>query len=348
MKSNIIDLHNAFLKQDFSYVNDAHKKETENQYRQNITVKTLNDISNLDGDKSSLLYGVPYTLKDLYSTKGIRTTGGSKILEQYLPPFNSQVYELLTKNGGILISKSNLDEFGMGGSGLYGPYGDIINPYDSNYIVGGSSGGSAVQVATNIVPFSVVTDTADSARSPASYLGIVGFKPSYGAISRYGVIPYAPSLDTVGILANYVADISIVNHILAAHDERDFTSQKNITTCELPKTIDNIKISVIKGIEEFLPQQIKDIYLDNINSLSKKYEITYVDFSLELIETISPIYMIISYAEAASTFSNYTGITFGKTIQEKNFQNSAKAFRSANFSNMVKRKLIIGNKFLND
>jgi aspartyl-tRNA(Asn)/glutamyl-tRNA(Gln) amidotransferase subunit A len=344
MKSNILDLHNKIINGQNDIVQQALSIEKQNKYNQNIIVNENIQIPN-EIDKNNLLSCIPYSLKALYSTKDLQTTGGSKIIEDYLPPFDSKVYEILKQNNAILISKSNQDELGMGGTGRSSAYGNIINPYDNNYIVGGSSGGSAVQVAMNILPFSIVTDTADSARSPASYLGICGFKPTYGAISRYGVVPYAPSLDTVGILAQYVADINIVASYLFQFDKNDYTSQK-VKINQLPKKYENIKINAIKDIEMYLADDVKQIYLNSIDKLSKQYEIQYIEFPTKYLELISSVYLVISYCEAASIFSNYTGLTFGNAVIENGYEQSIKAFRQNNFSSMIKRKIVIGNTFL--
>jgi aspartyl-tRNA(Asn)/glutamyl-tRNA(Gln) amidotransferase subunit A len=248
----------------------------------NSSVTTILNLNSKPNPKS-LLNNIPYSLKDMISTKDIQTTGGSKILENYVPTFNATIYDKLIDGGAILISKTNCDELGMGGTGLTSGYGKVVNPFDKNRIVGGSSSGSAVQVALDIVPFSVGTDTADSIRTPASYMGLVGFKPSYGIISRYGVIPYAPSLDTVGVLAKTIADIAIVLQTISGYDEKDGTSQKinnKFYDCLKPKS--KIKFTLIKDIDQYLNKEVKDIYLDYVKKISEKYEIIYKTIDLRL------------------------------------------------------------------
>ncbi len=175
-------------------------------------------------NKQSKLNGVIYSLKDNIATKGHTTTGASKFLENYVPEYDATVKTLLDQAGAICVSKDNLDEFGLGGTGLFSGYGIVHNPFDEKRISGGSSSGSACLVSQGIVPFSICTDTGDSIRKPASFQGIVGFKPTYGAISRYGVYPYAPSLDHVGILAQTVEDIATVFSVIAKYDDNDMTS----------------------------------------------------------------------------------------------------------------------------
>lgn len=180
-----------------------------------ITEKEIND---------NLLAAIPFVMKDNIATINFLTTGSSKILANFIPNYDSTVNMLLTNNKAINIAKSALDELGMGGDGLYAATGHVLNPWNLKHITGGSSSGSAALVAAGIVPFALGTDTGDSIRKPAAYCGIVGFKPTYGLISRNGVFPYAPSLDTVGIFTNHVEDIAIVLDSIALFDEQDFTS----------------------------------------------------------------------------------------------------------------------------
>ena len=163
---------------------------------------------------SSILNGIPYALKDNFSTKGILTTGSSNILKNYVPVFDSTVYKKLKNAGAVLVGKTVLDELAMGGSGLTGHTGIVKNPWDTTRIAGGSSAGSATSVAKGIVPFSIGSDTGDSVRKPASYCGVVGFKPTYGRISRFGLFPFASSLDHVGIFARNVFDTALVTDVL--------------------------------------------------------------------------------------------------------------------------------------
>ncbi|GMO15372.1 MAG: amidase family protein [Mycoplasmoidaceae bacterium] len=308
--------------------------------------KAINDAKNINiaNSKNNLLSGIPYTLKDLFCTNGIHTTAGSKILENYNPMFDSTIYSKLNAANSIMLAKSNLDEFGMGGSGLLSAYKPIINPFNQKNIVGGSTSGGAVQVALDIVPFTIGTDTADSVRSVATYMGIIGFKPTYGVFSRHGVISYAPSLDTVGIMAKYVKDVAIVASVICGKDEKDITSTDYIFSHDL-KSLNKINIAIIDGIEKYLPAQEKKIYLSNIDTISKKFNVIKRKFDIKYIELINPTYMILSYAEASSTFSNYSSIPFGEGDKALSYDKRVSSFRSKKFSNNVKKKLFMGALF---
>lgn len=174
------------------------------------------------------LSGIPFIAKDNFTTKGIKTTASSKILANFVPCYSATVIQDLEKAGAVLAGKSALDELGMGGHGLYAATGPVLNPWDPTRIPGGSSSGSASLVAAGVVPFALGSDTGDSIRKPAAYCGIVGYKPTYGLISRYGVIPYAPSLDTVGYFTRSVEDSVFLARLLSRHDPLDFTSATTV------------------------------------------------------------------------------------------------------------------------
>lgn len=181
-------------------------------------------IAQFQFEPNNYLSGSWYSLKDNIVTSTEITTGGSQFLANYTSPFDATVYTDLIQIGAINLAKANLDEFGLGGTGLSSAYGPVYNPWNSEHAIGGSSSGSAYLVATDLVHFAIATDTGDSIRCPASHVGIVGFKPSYGAISRYGVFPFCPSLDTVGIMARYVTDVGLVFQHLDHQDAKDSTT----------------------------------------------------------------------------------------------------------------------------
>ncbi len=294
--------------------------------------------------KGDYLFGIPYSLKDNISTKGIITTGGSLFLENYVPPFNAYVAELLCNQNAILLAKANLDEFGLGGTGTFSAFGDVINPLDKNLITGGSSSGSAVMVQQGVVPFSLGTDTGDSIRKPANYLGIVGFKPSYGLISRYGVFPYSPSLDHVGMLTNDVTDIAILMDYLVKVDYRDFTSVTNeVKYYEQLKTTKNHKVAIIKNLFKYMSPEVK-VEFDKVVEVLKQagFKFTEIEFNEKLLQAIDPLYKIISYAEAASCYANLTGIPFGAKAEGKTYLDVAHQSRTDYFGKQLKRRFIIG------
>ena len=202
--------------------NESVSKAHKYQDKFNSFVTILDNFEHTDSN--SILNGIPYALKDNFSTKGILTTGSSNILKDYVPVYDSTAYKKLKDAGAVLVGKTVLDELAMGGTGTTGHTGIVRNPWDETRQIGGSSAGSAAAVALGIVPFAIGSDTGDSIRKPACFGGIVGFKPTYGRISRYGLFPFASSLDHVGCFTRCVKDAAIVTDILKGKDERDMTS----------------------------------------------------------------------------------------------------------------------------
>ncbi len=296
-------------------------------------------------NSKSPLNGIVYSLKDNIATKGHTTTGASKFLENYIPEYNATVKTLLDAAGAICVSKDNLDEFGLGGTGLFSGYGLVHNPFDEKRISGGSSSGSACMVSQGIVPFAIATDTGDSIRKPASFQGIVGFKPTYGAISRFGVYPYAPSLDHVGILANTVEDVAQVFSIVAKEDDNDMTSidlssdyLKNL------KPNKSAKLVVLKdAVDNMQPEEQKAFktYLENLNKLG--FKISYEEFGVKLLKLIDSIYKSISYGEASTSWANLTGVLFGQNKGGNNYNEIIMNNRTEYFGRQLKRRFVIGS-----
>ena len=221
-------------------------------------------------ESNSLINGIPYALKDNFSTKGILSTSSSNILKDYVPVYDATVYKKLKEAGAVLVGKTVLDELAMGGTGTTGHTGIVKNPWDKERQIGGSSAGSASSVALGIVPFSIGSDTGDSIRKPASFGGIVGFKPTYGRISRYGLFAFASSLDHVGCFTRCVRDAAIVTDILKGKDERDMTSLPNENikyTDMLENEIKGKKLFYIKEITDL--DMYKDAGEETLNVLSK-------------------------------------------------------------------------------
>ncbi len=296
-------------------------------------------------NSNSLLNGIVYSLKDNIATKDIVTTGGSLFLKEYIPKYDAFVKKTLDEAGAICLSKDNLDEFGLGGTGTYSAYGIVPNPFDKTRIAGGSSSGSSVMVSKKIVTFAIATDTGDSIRKPASFQGIVGFKPSYGAISRYGVFPYAPSLDHVGILANSVLDIAIVYSTLAKQDKHDMTSinLSNDYFSKIQETnIERFKLVLLKDAYNYMNKQEKKEFDKYLSKLKTNFEIHEIDFGLDLLSMISSIYRSLSYSEAASCWSNLTGLLFGECENGNNFQDIAIKSRTNLFGKQLKQRFVIG------
>lgn len=307
---------------------------------------------------TTLLSGIPYAPKDNLSTKGILTTGSSNSLKDYVPFFDATCIKKLKEAGAVSIGKTVMDEFGMGGSGTTGHTGIVKNPWDLSRMTAGSSAGSAAAVAANIVPFALGTDTGDSIRKPAAYCGIVGYKPTYGMISRFGLFPYASSLDHIGVLTRSVKDAAIVTDIMKGKDEYDMTSwdSSNINLAEsLDGNVKNKKLFYIKEICNIsnYPDARENTKktLELFNETLKKCEelgfsVTEISFDKDLLDAMYPAYFTISCAEATSNMSNLTGIIFGPrgkgaTVEEMMFDH-----RSNGFSPLIKRRFIIGSYVL--
>lgn len=353
----IIEIHHALIEgkvSPFELVNETIKraKEDDNNAFEYITEKeALELVKHLDDkDKNNLMWGIPFVIKDNFSTKGIPTTASSKFLEDYVPVFDSEVYSRLVSMGGIPIGKTTLDELAMGGFGMTGHKGKTFNPYDitHKHIVGGSSCGSASATAANIVPLGIGSDTGDSVRKPAHYAGLVGFKPSWGRISRYGLFPFAVSLDHVAYFTRSVEDSAAVLELISGFDKKDATSsQKNVEDYlnNLNPNISGVKIAVIKEIYELIKDEnIKKTFDKNLEELKNKGAIiNFVSLDINLCRSIYPTYFIISSSEATSNNANLDGIKFGKRYDGKTYEEVMMESRTHNFSEMIKRRFIIGS-----
>ena len=306
-------------------------------------------------DNNTILSGIPYALKDNISTKGILTTGSSNILKDYIPLYDATVYKKLKEAGAVLMGKTVLDELAMGGTGTTGHTGVVRNPWDSKRMIGGSSAGSAAAVALGIVPFAIGSDTGDSIRKPAAYGGVVGYKPTYGRISRYGLFAFASSLDHVGVFARSVRDVSYVMDIVKGYDDKDMTSLPDEDVRYVNNLNNDVKGKKLFYIKEAIEidnrsEELKTI-LDNFRQTVEKckeigMEVYEVSFGKELLEAIYPAYNVISCAEATSNNSNLTGIPFGTRIDGKNINDIMMKTRTEGFSELIKRRFVIGSYVL--
>lgn len=310
-------------------------------------------------DRNSLLNGIPYALKDNFSTSGILTTASSNILKDYVPVYDATVYKKLKKAGAVLVGKTVLDELAMGGTGTTGHTGIVRNPWNKDCMIGGSSAGSASSVALGIVPFSIGSDTGDSVRKPASHGGLVGFKPTYGRISRYGLFAFASSLDHVAMFSRNVRDAAIITDVLKGKDINDM-----VTLNDDKKTYADLIDNDIKGKKLFYIKEIcgLDTYKDTSDeTLTKTLEsfhetldklrsqgfiIEEVSMDKKLLEAIYPTYMCISCAEATSNNSNLTGIQFGPRGEGKSVEEIMFDARTKGFSELIKRRFILGSYIL--
>jgi aspartyl-tRNA(Asn)/glutamyl-tRNA(Gln) amidotransferase subunit A len=308
--------------------------------------KAYDDLKNTQFDH--LLNGIPYVLKDNYNTKGIRTTASSRMLEDYTPIYNAHVVDLLTKQGVCLIGKASMDELAMGGTNKSALTGPVYNPWDHTRIAGGSSGGSAALVGSGVVPFALGSDTGDSIRKPAGFCGIVGFKPTWGRISRYGVIPYASSLDTVGAFTRNVRDMAIVTEALAGRDERDMTS----STREVPHYLENLtddirhlKIAVLTSVSDEIRNPEIKANFEHVVQTFKELGATVEDVTMPttLMRTLLPTYTIIANSEATSNHSCLDGIKYGNRQAGQTTDDVMIHSRTHGFGDHIKRRFILGN-----
>ena len=328
--------------------NECVEAAKKSQVEYNPFVTIMNKYEKTDSN--SLLSGIPYVLKDNISTKGILTTASSNILKNYVPVYDATIYEKLKKAGAVLVGKTVLDELAMGGTGTTGHTGLVRNPWDRDRQIGGSSAGSAAAVALGIVPFAIGSDTGDSVRKPAAYGGVVGFKPTYGRISRYGLFAFASSLDHLGIFARNVRDVTIVTDIVKGHDERDMTSLPDDDKVYLDIIDNDVKGKKLFYIKEALDNASEEI-LDNFNKVIQKcndlgIEVKGESIDKDLLLAIYPAYMAISCAEATSNDANLNGIHFGVRGEGKTPDEIITDARTKGFSELIKRRFIIGSYIL--
>ncbi len=360
MNKSILELHDLLVKNEISsneLVQEAIKKSHEVQTKYNAFVTILDDAK--EGKVSNeLVSGIPFGVKDNFSTKDVLTTGSSNTLKNYVPVYTATVVENLLKKGAVMVNKPALDEFGMGATGTTCHTGTVLNPWDKTRMCAGSSAGSACAVASGVYNFALGSDTGDSVRKPAAYCGIVGYKPTYGMLSRYGLFPYASSLDHVGVLTRCVEDAAIVVDAMKGQDSHDMTScdSSHIHLFDsLKNNVQGKKLFYIKELcdinnyphaNEELIKHLENFHqtLDIVRNLGVPVE--EVSIKKELLKAIPAVYMVISYAEATSNMSNLTGIAFGVRSNKKNITEMMMEHRTLGFSPLIKRRFVIGSYVL--
>ena len=332
-----------------SYSNRIEEKEKKIEAFVTVTTdKALEQSKNVDRAKSKVA-GIPIGLKDNLCTKGVKTTCASKMLENFIAPYDATVVEKLEDAGVISLGKMNMDEFAMGSSTEYSNFKVTKNPWNLNTVPGGSSGGSAA-AAADMVPWALGSDTGGSIRQPASLCGVVGLKPTYGLVSRYGLVAFASSLDQIGPITKDVTDSAILLNIIAGHDEKDSTSMnlpKKDYTKSLIKDVSKFKIGVPKellgeGINEEVKQAVEKA-IEEYKKLGATVELCTLDVANESLAT----YYIIACAEASSNLGRFDGIRYG--YRTKNFTNLKELYknsRSEGFGAEVKRRIILGTYVL--
>ncbi len=301
------------------------------------------------GEKLSDLEGVPMTLKDNILTKGIETTCCSKILKGYLPVYNATVWETLENSGAVLLGKTNMDEFAMGSSCENSCIGGAKNPHNKEYVTGGSSGGVASAVSGNIAAYGLGSDTGGSVRQPASFCGVVGLKPTYGAVSRYGLIAYASSFDQIGPIAQTTEDAAIIFDAIAKYDHRDSTSvQKKQTTTydSLKNDIKGLKIGIPKEYYDGIDGEVKTC-LENAMKDYESMRAVVEYFDLPEVKYALPVYYILACAEASSNLARFDGVRYGyRAPHYKDINEMICKTRSEGFGAEVKRRILLGNYVL--
>ena len=360
MSKSIEEIHEALIKGKVTseeLVKESLKKAHKNQDECNSFVTIMDDAKETKVT-DSLLSGIPYGIKDNYSTKDILSTGSSNTLKDYVPFFTATAIKNLESNGAVGVTKCAMDEFGMGGTGTTCHTGTVLNPWDKTRMTAGSSAGSAASVAAGVYPYATGSDTGDSIRKPAAYCGIVGYKPTYGMISRYGLFPFASSLDHCGCLTRTVKDAAIVVDGMKGIDKNDMTSwdSSNINLYKsITGDVKGKKLCYIKelcDINEY-PNASDELkaHLTNFMDVIEKVknlgiEVEEVSVDKKLLDALASVYVVISCAEATSNMSNLTGFIFGPRGEGKNYIEMMKNHRTKGFSPLIKRRFVIGSYVL--
>lgn len=302
------------------------------------------------GEMKSSLAGIPIGIKDNMCTKGVRTTCSSRMLEDFIAPYDATVLEKLKAEGMINLGKLNMDEFAMGSSTEYSYFKKTKNPWNLNTVPGGSSGGAAAAVAADMVPWALGSDTGGSIRQPASFCGVVGLKPTYGLVSRYGLVAFASSLDQIGPITKDVRDAAMLLNIIAGHDEKDSTSidvEKKDYTANLEKDIKGMHIGIPK---EFYGDGINSEVKESLQKAIKVYEemgAIVEECSLDIANYALATYYIIACAEASSNLGRFDGIRYGyRSPNATSLKDIYKKSRSEGFGSEVKRRIILGTYVL--
>lgn len=300
-----------------------------------------------EGKLAGPLAGVPVAVKDNMCTEGMLTTCSSKILGNFVPTFTSEAVKNLEKAGAVILGKTNMDEFAMGSTTETSAYGETKNPWNLEHVPGGSSGGSCAAVAAEECFYALGSDTGGSIRQPSSFCGVTGIKPTYGTVSRYGLIAYGSSLDQIGPVAKDVTDCAAILEVIASHDEKDSTSVKRDDldfTSALVDDVKGMKIGIPKDyFGEGLDSEVKDAVLNAAKVLEQKGAIV-EEFDLSLVEYAIPAYYVIACAEASSNLARFDGVKYGyRTEEYDGLHNMYKKSRSEGFGAEVKRRIMLGS-----
>ena len=300
-----------------------------------------------EGVLTGPLAGVPAAIKDNMCTEGIRTTCSSRILDNFVPPYTAEAVKNLEKAGVVIIGKTNMDEFAMGSTTETSYYGPTKNPWDTGHVPGGSSGGSAAAVAAEECIFALGSDTGGSIRQPASYCGVVGMKPTYGTVSRYGLIAYGSSLDQIGPMAKDVRDCAVILDAVTSHDEKDSTSVKREDGSFASALVDDVKGMKIGIPRDYFGEGLDEDVREAVLKAAKVLEAQGAqveEFDLGLVKYAIPAYYVIACAEASSNLARFDGVKYGyRTPEFEGLHNMYKKTRSEGFGEEVKRRIMLGS-----
>lgn len=297
------------------------------------------------------LAGIPFGIKDLLCTKNLRTTAGSKILHNFIPPYDATVVRRLKNAGAVILGKLNLDEFAMGSSNETSFYGKCRNPWNTDYVPGGSSGGSAAAQAARIAMGTIGTDTGGSIRQPSHFCGVVGIKPTYGRVSRYGIVAYASSLDQAGPMVSSVEDAALALEVICGHDPHDSTtSSRNVPVFSenINPSLKGVRIGLLKEYQGqgFLKPDVEKVYQQSI-ATAKAAGAELVEISIPLTQFAVPMYYLIAASEASSNLARYDGVKYGyraefKDLSAMSLQDFYSQTRGEGFGTEVKRRIMLG------
>jgi len=334
-----------------SFISSSEKSKKLNTYITKCFDEAISAAKNFDKKKDykGLLAGVPIAVKDLFCTKNVNTTAGSKILHNFVPTYESTVTNNLWSEGSFLLGKLNCDEFAMGSSNETSFFGNVTNPFGDKLVPGGSSGGSASAVAANLTPATIGTDTGGSIRQPASFTGTVGLKPTYGRCSRWGIVAFASSLDQAGPMTKNVEDCALLLQAMSGYDSKDSTSvdtKVDNYSSKLTEKVKGLKIGIPKEYRvENMPNEIDKLWKSGIDYL-KDAGAVIKNISLPHTKYALPAYYIVAPAEASSNLARYDGVKYGHRSKGDNLFEMYENTRSEGFGDEVKRRILIGTYVL--
>ena len=334
------------------FIKNIENDKKLNSFITNCNVYAVEKAKNFDKNPKldTLLPGIPIAVKDLFCTKGVKTTAGSKMLDNFIPNYESTITQNLWNEGAFLLGKLNCDEYAMGSSNETSFFGNVMNPVAENTVPGGSSGGSASALAADLTPTTIGTDTGGSIRQPASFTGTVGLKPTYGLCSRWGIVAFASSLDQAGPMTKTVEDCALMLEAMAGFDEKDSTSinKKKINyTKNLTSNIKGLKIGIPKEYRvDGMPKEIDKLW-ENGKKILKESGAEIIDISLPNTKYALPTYYIVAPAEASSNLARYDGVKYGfRSNKGTNLIEMYENTRSEGFGDEVKRRILIGTYVL--